>query len=95
MLLFRNTSLPAGATDGTWVNVPSYANRGVENAPLVRSVTGTATVIVEGRVSDLDTTVQISSGTTTAGVLTLMYPQMRVRITGATAGASVTVSLGR
>lgn len=89
-ILFSNTSLPAGATNGSWYQIrhDEHSHRAVNV-----EITGTVTVTLVGRNDSAEAGTTVKQVNTSEAFQIAHTPHLRVLITGATAGASVKVSV--
>lgn len=95
MTTYSNALLAAtglsGTLDGDWFNPPAGV---AEYLAVQLSLTaGTATVVIEGRVSDQDAPVELTTFSATDGAAVLAFPQLRARVS-ASAGATLRVAIG-
>jgi len=88
--LYSETLAAGGADAGDWFAVDSD---GRTHLPVAISITGTATVQLEGRNLTTDTAVVIDTKTASGGVVAARYAQMRINVTSSTAGAVVAASI--
>jgi hypothetical protein len=82
----------AVATNGDWHTLLPSEDRAQLPAQ-INVEAGTATVAIQGRVSDDDPPITLLTGSATAGALIPAFPQMRAIVTGP-AGATVSARVG-
>lgn len=91
-ILFNNTNLPLGTTTGTWMLL-ERRDDGAPRAINIQLNSGTATINVYGRVNATGTRGLIRSVTASEIISLIVLPELQVEVTGASAAASVRVTI--
>jgi len=90
MLIYSVTS-QTGADTGAWFHIDKTAEFGIRQISITLSGTS-ATIEIYGRIGDGDDEQLIWTGTASEGISAVVFPQMRVKLSAATA-ANVDVAL--
>lgn len=90
MAVLFDQVVATGATGG-WFYLPA---RGLTHVPVsIQLASGTATITIEGRISEGDAPVSLVQVSASEGAMVAAFPQMRVVVSGAASG-DVRVTLG-